>query len=52
MDAEIPLGLCQCGCGGLTRTPKWNDAAHGRVGGVPFRFLYPPQEKRRRRGIR
>lgn len=32
------LGLCQCGCGAPTTVPKYSNAAHGRIAGVPLRF--------------
>lgn len=36
---EIPLGLCQCGCGARTNVSKYNDKRDGSIKGVPVRFL-------------
>lgn len=38
LPAEIPLGLCQCGCGRPTWIPTRTDIPRGRVKGVPVRF--------------
>jgi len=37
--SEIPLGLCQCGCGGTTMVPRKNDRYHGYVAGVPRPYM-------------
>ena len=36
---EIPVGLCQCGCGGKTSVSKQNSIKHGWVRGKPRRYL-------------
>lgn len=38
-SAEIPLGLCQCGCGGVTRISEATRAAHGYIKGRPRRYV-------------
>lgn len=38
MDGQIPLGLCQCGCGRRTRVSPYNDAPRGYVKGQPRPF--------------
>jgi hypothetical protein len=35
----IPVGLCQCGCGGLTRLATKTDRSAGCVKGEPRRFI-------------
>ncbi len=35
----IPLGLCQCGCGGATTVSRWSNTAQGYVKGRPRDFL-------------
>lgn len=45
--SEIPIGLCQCGCGLKTALSPRNDATLGYVKGRPFRFL--PSHNRRAR---
>jgi hypothetical protein len=37
--AEIPVGLCQCGCGERTRVSAWNRPKLGHVKGKPVRFI-------------
>lgn len=32
-------GLCECGCGGVTRPARQNDSKYGHVKGVPVRFI-------------
>lgn len=36
---SIPIGYCQCGCGGKTQISVNNHAKRGYVKGVPFRFI-------------
>lgn len=36
---EIPIGLCQCGCGGKTSIIQRNWKGGGNVKGQPYRFL-------------
>lgn len=36
---NIPVGFCQCGCGGKTTTPKYDNPPRGHVAGVPVRFI-------------
>jgi hypothetical protein len=38
-SSTIPVGFCQCGCGGRTPIAKKNDASKGYVRGQPVRFL-------------
>jgi hypothetical protein len=38
-DTTIPLGLCQCGCGGTTSIAKCDWPEFGHVKGQPKRFL-------------
>lgn len=40
MSAQIiPVGLCQCGCGALTRISPVNDKSKGWIKGQPVRYL-------------
>jgi hypothetical protein len=46
--AEIPLGICQCGCGLRTNTADRNRMAQGHVKGQPYRYLaghFRPQDQ-------
>lgn len=36
---NIPVGFCQCGCGGETTIPKYDNPPRGHVAGVPMRFI-------------
>jgi hypothetical protein len=36
---EIPPGFCQCGCGGRTTIPKYNDKRLGLIAGVPKKYI-------------
>ena len=36
---DIPEGFCQCGCGGKTAVPKYNNAAKREVAGVPKPYV-------------
>lgn len=42
---QIPLGLCQCGCG--ERTPLAKTSRHGNVKGLPRRFVNPGHAARK-----
>lgn len=37
--SDIPVGLCQCGCGQTTTIPKKTARPHQRFKGVPVRFV-------------
>lgn len=37
--SEIPVGLCQCGCGQTTQIAQWSRAARGWVKGQPKRYV-------------
>ena len=37
--AEVPYGFCHCGCGRRTTVPAKTSLTHGRVKGVPLRFI-------------
>lgn len=37
--STIPLGFCQCGCGGRTTIPMRTDRRQGRVRGVSMRYV-------------
>ena len=37
--AEVPFGLCHCGCGRKTRISTRNDPTKGWIKGQPRRFL-------------
>lgn len=39
MDADIPLGLCQCGCGEKTTVAPVNDKSKGWARGVPVKYV-------------
>ena len=41
-----PYGYCQCGCGEKTTVPTRNNAIHGRVKGVPIRYVRGHQGRR------
>lgn len=49
--SEIPVGLCQCGCGGKTAIADRNWKRMGYVKGQPFRFL-PSHSRRVTRGAK
>lgn len=36
---EVPIGLCQCGCGQTTTIAPWADPRWGVVRGQPRRFI-------------
>lgn len=38
-EQSIPIGLCQCGCGGKTNTPRQSCSKWGYVKGVPVRYM-------------
>jgi hypothetical protein len=42
---DIPLGLCQCGCGGKTPLVSRTQAKKGLVRGVPRRFIHGHQNR-------
>lgn len=37
-STEIPIGLCQCGCGKATTVPRYSNRSRGDVAGTPRRF--------------
>jgi hypothetical protein len=39
MGKEIPVGYCQCGCGGTTKVSLQDRKKDGHVKGVPVRFI-------------
>jgi hypothetical protein len=43
--SAIPVGLCQCGCGGRTRVADGTDARNRFQKGVPVRFIYGHQSR-------
>jgi len=38
-DSTIPVGFCQCGCGGKTRIARFSKASRGYVKGQPIPYL-------------
>jgi hypothetical protein len=36
----IPIGLCQCGCGGATPLAKQSSARRGHINGQPLQFIH------------
>jgi hypothetical protein len=44
---KIPLGLCQCGCGGKTKIAIRTDRNYGRTKGQPFRYLLGHRSKKK-----
>lgn len=44
---DIPVGLCQCGCGAQTTIAKCSDAARGHIKGRPVRFIRGHANRRR-----
>lgn len=38
-STSIPLGYCQCGCGGKTRLARQSSSKYGWVRGQPLRFI-------------
>ena len=47
-NSGIPLGLCQCGCGGKTRIAPYTKAARGYVKGQPIPYLLNHDKSRGR----
>ena len=43
---NIPVGTCQCGCGGKTTIPKYDNVPRGHVAGVPLRFIFRHNAKK------
>jgi hypothetical protein len=37
--SQIPLGLCQCGCGAKTKISTSNDARHGYIKGQHRKYI-------------
>ena len=38
--SNIPIGFCQCGCGGTTTISNRTDPRRGNVIGVPVKYMY------------
>lgn len=51
-DPDIPFGLCQCGCGEMTRIATRNNRAFGHVIGEPISFVAGHQHRKRRASVR
>lgn len=43
--ANIPLGLCQCSCGGKTRLARKTSSARGHIKGVAVRYIAGHQRR-------
>lgn len=46
-EPEIPLGLCQCGCGQATTVATRNQPSRGLAKGVPMRYVYAHNQRKR-----
>src|SRR5687768_11337382 len=46
MSDTIPVGLCQCGCGGAAPIATRSNTAFGHVKGQPMRFIMGHQHHR------
>lgn len=44
-ESSIPLGFCQCGCGGRTAIAKKTDRSTGRIEGQPMRYIRGHQRR-------
>lgn len=46
---SIPIGLCQCGCGGVTQIAGWTSTKRGNVAGQPQRYVLGHSSRRGKR---
>ncbi len=48
---DIPLGLCQCGCGRVTTIARWNNKRCGYIAGQPKKYVAGHYPRRLASGI-